>query len=156
MVDCWTSGLLTQLLELMHSMWTHWNNTLHAVDDQGLPIAHSVQLQTDIYVEFQKDVEGLAWHDYHFICHGWDDVLSMSATDNQAWFQGIQLARNSTSLPTVHTRQCQLMHNFFSITDTWSPDNCLSSLHLAPQSGVSYGLIPWLWWLHFHTYSLKM
>jgi hypothetical protein len=49
-----------QLLELMHGMWTHQNKTLHAVDDQGLPIAHSIQLQTDIYAEFQKDVEDFA------------------------------------------------------------------------------------------------
>jgi hypothetical protein len=75
----------------------------------------------DIYAEFQKDVEGLAWHDYHFICCGHDDVLSMSASDKQAWLWGIHLAHDPISVPTVYTRQCQLMHNFFSITDNWSP-----------------------------------
>ncbi len=59
-VDHWTSGLISQLLELTRGMWTHQNKTLHVVDDQGLPIAHSIQLQMDIYAEFQKDVEGLA------------------------------------------------------------------------------------------------
>jgi hypothetical protein len=69
-VDHWTSGLILQLLELMHGIWTHWNKTQHDFDNQGLPIAHSIQLQTDIYAEFQKDMEGLAQRDYHFIWWG--------------------------------------------------------------------------------------
>jgi hypothetical protein len=67
-------------------------------------------------------VEDFAWRDYHFIHHGWDDVLSMSASsDKQAWSRGNQLACNSISVPPVHTRQWQFMHDFFSITNNWSP-----------------------------------
>jgi hypothetical protein len=120
-VDRWTSGLVSQLLELMHGMWTHWNKTLHAVDDQGLPWVHSILLQTDIYAEFQKDVEDLAWRDYHFIWQGWDNVLSMSASKKQAWLHGICLAHVPISVPTVYTWQFQLMHDFFIIINNWSP-----------------------------------
>jgi hypothetical protein len=38
LVDRWTSGLVSHLLELTHQMWIHQNGVNHAVDEQGLPV----------------------------------------------------------------------------------------------------------------------
>jgi hypothetical protein len=60
MVDRWTSGLITRLLELTHGMWKNHNVFLHAVDDQGLPVQCALELETSIHSEFQQGTNGLA------------------------------------------------------------------------------------------------
>jgi hypothetical protein len=84
-VDKWTSGLVTQLLELTHGMWLHRNGVLHAVDAQGLPLQQAVELEAAIHDEFRKSMEGLACKDHHFIRRGRDDVMSMSVVDKRGW-----------------------------------------------------------------------
>jgi hypothetical protein len=117
-VDKWTSGLVTQLLELTHRMWLHHNGVLHAVDTQGLPLQQAAELEAAIHDEFRKSTEGLAHKDHNFICQGQDDVMSLSVVDKQGWLQGIQLAHESRSTaPPAHQRQQQLMHDFFQMTD---------------------------------------
>ena len=56
MVDKWSAGLVMAMLELMHDMWIHQNSILHAVDDQGLPLAQSIALQLAIHVEFSTGI----------------------------------------------------------------------------------------------------
>jgi hypothetical protein len=58
-VDKWTSGLVTQLLELTHGMWLHRNGVLHAVDAQGLPLQQAAELEAAIHDEFRKIRKGL-------------------------------------------------------------------------------------------------
>jgi hypothetical protein len=69
-VDKWTSGLVTQLLELTHGMWLHHNGVLHAVDAQGLPLQQAAELKAAIHDEFRKRTEGLARKNHHFIRRG--------------------------------------------------------------------------------------
>jgi hypothetical protein len=66
-VDRWTSGLVSHLLELTHGMWIHQNGVDHVVDEQGLPICFSWDIEAAIHEEFCKGTEGLAQHDFHFI-----------------------------------------------------------------------------------------
>jgi transposase len=66
-VDKWTSGLVTQLLELTHGMWIHRNRVLHAVDEQGLALQQAVELEAAIHEEFRKGTNGLIQKDNHFI-----------------------------------------------------------------------------------------
>jgi hypothetical protein len=117
-VDKWTSGLVTQLLELTHGMWLHRNGVLHAVDSQGLPLQQAAELEAAIHVEFRKGTEGLARRDHHFIRRGRDDVFSMSVIDKRGWLRGIHLARESrTTAPPAHQQQQLLMQDFFRMPD---------------------------------------
>jgi hypothetical protein len=59
-MDCWTAGLVSHLLELIHGMWTHRNGIDHAVDEQGLPVHLVAEIETAIHNEFGKGMEGLA------------------------------------------------------------------------------------------------
>jgi hypothetical protein len=52
MVNKWTSGLVTQLLELTHRMWQHHNGVLHAVDEQGPPLQQAAEIEAQIHLEF--------------------------------------------------------------------------------------------------------
>jgi hypothetical protein len=67
MVDKWTSGLVTQVLELIHRMWKHCNGVLHAVDEQGLPLQQAAELEAQIHKEFQAGTHGMARKDYHLL-----------------------------------------------------------------------------------------
>jgi hypothetical protein len=117
-VDKWTSGLVTQLLELTHGMWLHRNGVLHAVDSQGLPLQQSAELEAAIHVEFRKGTGGLARRDHHFIRRGRDDVFSMSVIDKRGWLRGINLARESrNTAPPAHQQQQLLMQDFFRMPD---------------------------------------
>jgi hypothetical protein len=117
-VDKWTSGLVTQLLELTHGMWIHRNRVLHAVDEQGLPLQQAAELEAAIHEEFRQGIAGLARKDHHFIRRGRDDVMSMTVVDKRGWLRGIQLARDSrTTAPPAHQQQQQLMSDFFQMAD---------------------------------------
>jgi hypothetical protein len=117
-VNKWTSGLVTQLLELTHSMWIHRNRVLHAVDEQGLPLQQAAELEAAIHEEFRQGIAGLARKDHHFIRRGRDDVMSMTVVDKRGWLRGIQLARDSrTTAPPAHQQQQQLMSDFFQMAD---------------------------------------
>jgi hypothetical protein len=62
--NLWIAGLPawcpTCLLELVHGMWTHRNSIDNVVDEQGLPVCVSVEIETSIHDEFCKGMEGLA------------------------------------------------------------------------------------------------
>jgi hypothetical protein len=60
MVNWWTSGLITNLFELTHSMWKQCNSVLHAVDEQGLPGQCALELEISIHSKFQQGTDGLA------------------------------------------------------------------------------------------------
>ncbi len=110
MVDRWTSGLVSHMLEFTHGMWIHRNNVLHAVDEQGLPLRQAAELESAIHAEFSKDTEGLVRHDYHSSI---EDKMTYSP-----WLRGIQLARESQdTAPPAHQHQQQLMLDFFQMVD---------------------------------------
>jgi hypothetical protein len=117
-VDRWTLGLVSHLLELTHGMWVHQNGIDHVIDEQGLPIHLAVDIKATIHEEFCKGTNGLARHDFHFIRHGQDNIMSLSAADKQGWLRGIQLAQDSgITAPPAHQQQQQLMQDFFRTAD---------------------------------------
>jgi hypothetical protein len=67
-VDRWTTGLVSNLLELVHGMWIHRKGVDHAVDEQqGLPVCLAANIEVAIHEEFQKGTDSLAQCDFHFI-----------------------------------------------------------------------------------------
>jgi hypothetical protein len=133
-------------------MWIHCNGVDHTVDKQGLPFPLSRDVEAAIHKEFRKGTQGLSWRDFHFICRGQDNVMSLLEVDKQGWLQGIQLARDfCVTGPPAHWQQQQLMKDFFWIADDWyhlcyqclsyipSPSiecrilSCISSLMVTPS-----------------------
>jgi hypothetical protein len=91
----WAAGLITNLLLVTHTQWTHRNNTLHARNEQGLKISEGRELQTAIEAEFALGASDLHAHDQHYITRGLATVLALPATNKKAWLSGIRLARQS-------------------------------------------------------------
>ena len=70
MASQWAAGLVTCLLSISHSQWTHCNGILHAKDTQGLYLQERAALHKAIDQQFQTGVDGLLPCDYHLIEHG--------------------------------------------------------------------------------------
>ena len=80
---------------MVHNVSKYRNSILHEHDEQGLTHQAAAELKTAIEAKFAQGIANLARHDQHFIWQGLDNVLSLSASDKQAWLCSIQLARES-------------------------------------------------------------
>ena len=116
---CWAMGLVTRLLEMVHDVWKYRNSILHEHDEQGLTWQAVAELKTVIEAKFAQGIANLARCDQHFIWRGLDNILSLLASDKQAWLHGIQLAREShKAIPMGIWSQWELMENYFGMS-TW-------------------------------------
>jgi hypothetical protein len=92
--DQWAAGLVTTLLSMVHSQWTHRCNILHARDAQGLRLREANALATAINFQFQSGLEGLRPRDHHLISRGKDRVLQMTGSGKLSWLSSIRIARS--------------------------------------------------------------
>ena len=92
MATQWVAGLVTCLLSISHSQWTHCNSILHANDAQGLHLQEHAALQAAIDQQFQTGIDGLLPHDYHLIECGCASVQRLSGPRQKAWLASIQVA----------------------------------------------------------------
>jgi hypothetical protein len=71
----WAAGLVTCLLSLVHSQWTHRCSVLHARDADGLRLKDGQELHTASSLQFQMGLEGLHQRDHQLLLRGMDSVL---------------------------------------------------------------------------------
>jgi hypothetical protein len=111
----WAAGLVTSLLSVTHSQWTHRNSILHARDAHGLQATLGKELITAIDLQFQSGLEGLHPRDYHLIERGRERVRRMTSPGQLSWLSSIRIARESfmaqTAKEAVSMRA--LMDNYF-------------------------------------------
>ena len=86
----WVAGLVTQLLEFVHTMWKYQNLVDHEHDQQGLRLKAARELDEAIKEQFTLGIAGLPRRDH--IWQGVDSVKALSASDKKAWLWGITLA----------------------------------------------------------------
>jgi hypothetical protein len=110
--DQWAAGLVTTLLSMVHSQWTHRCNILHARDAQGLCLREANTLATTIDFQFQSGLDGLRWRNHHLISRGKDQVLQMTGSSKLSWLSSICIA---WSLYTSQIAQeAENMQNFMT------------------------------------------
>jgi hypothetical protein len=88
----WAAGLVTTLLSMVHSQWTHRCNILHPCDAQGLCLWEANALGTAINFQFQSSLDGLRPRDHHLISRGKDWVLQMTGSGKLSWLSSIHIA----------------------------------------------------------------
>ena len=84
-----------QLLEMVHDNWKYRNAILHEHNGQGLKKQAAIELEAAINAEFTQGTANLAMCNRHYIARGHNNVMSLSASNKQAWLRGVQLARES-------------------------------------------------------------
>ena len=80
---------------MVHDAWKYHNAVLHEHDGQGLQKQAAAELESAIEAEFARGTVNLAKRDRHYIHRGCNNIMSLSASDKQAWLCRIQLARES-------------------------------------------------------------
>ena len=112
----WAMGLVTTLLSMTHSQWTHRNNILHARDAQGLWLKEGQELDMAITLQFQSGFEGLHPNDYHLIKWGKDRVSQMTGPGKLSWLSSIHIAHKQfISQAAKETESMRnLMMNYFA------------------------------------------
>ena len=86
-------GLISNLLAVVHKMWTAHNKVVHARDEQGLWLWEGEELRTAIDEQFELGEDGLLQEDHHYIMRGCEAVEDMMAVEKKTWLHGIQIAR---------------------------------------------------------------
>jgi hypothetical protein len=108
----WAAGLVTTLLSMVHSQWTHRCKILHERDAQGLRSQEAKDLDRAISFQFQSGVDGLHPHDHHLISCGENRVLQMTGSGKLSWLSSIRIAREHF---TEHMAQeTDSMRNFMT------------------------------------------
>ena len=91
----WAKHLITHILSMTHTQWTHRNSVLHDRDERGLRREERETLEMDINNEFEKGLDGLHERDHHLITRGQPTVASYTPTDQRHWLAGIRAAREA-------------------------------------------------------------
>jgi hypothetical protein len=114
----WAAGLVTSLLSVTHSQWTHRNSILHARDAHGLRITRGQELATAIELQFQSGLEGLHPRDYHLIERGQERVHQMTSPGKLSWLSSIRIARDTFMAQTAKEAATMrtFMDNYFKPT----------------------------------------
>ena len=100
--DKWAQGLVSNLLEVSHAMWTKRNNIVHEKAANGLRLAEAQQLEEEIRLEFEIGHDGLHEDDKWLLNDGIDSVLSLTGYDQQTWLTDIRLAREEYEAELAH------------------------------------------------------
>ena len=106
----WVAGLVTSLLSVTHSQWTHHNSILHAHDAHGLCVTMGKELETAIDLQFQSGLEGLHPWDYHLIERGKEQAHHMTSPGQLSWLLSIHIARKNFMAQTA--KEAASMHTF--------------------------------------------
>jgi hypothetical protein len=114
----WAAGLVTTLLSMTHSQWTHRNSILHARDAHGLRLREGKELDTAISLQLQSGLDGLHPRDYHLIERGRDKVFRMTGSGKLSWLASIRIARETYRVQAAKDMDCMrnLMTNYFAPT----------------------------------------
>ena len=114
----WAAGLVTSLLSVTHSQWTHQNSILHARDAHGLRVKQGKELATAIDLQFQSGIEGLHPRDYHLIERGRERVQCMTGPGQLSWLSSIRIARATFMEQTAKEAASMrtFMDNYFKPT----------------------------------------
>jgi hypothetical protein len=114
----WAAGLVTTLLSMTHSQWTHRNSILHARDAHGLRLREGKELDTAISLQLQSGLDGLHPRDYHLIERGRDKVFRMTGSGKLSWLASIRIARETYRVQAAKDTDCMrnLMTNYFAPT----------------------------------------
>jgi hypothetical protein len=91
--DRWAQGLVSNLLEITHSMWIRRNEVVHERHENGLLRAEAEELEERVRHEFEQGIESLHDNDKWLLEQGVDHILSLPGHDQQNWLAEILLAR---------------------------------------------------------------
>jgi hypothetical protein len=94
----WITGLITQLLQVMHTQWIYRCMLVHNRTTGTMIMAHKADLLKEIEHKLTLGPEGLAEEDRFLLECNFDDITSTSGELQGYWLLGIQAARETSRL----------------------------------------------------------
>jgi hypothetical protein len=94
----WIAGLLTQLLQVVHTQWIYRCMLVHDHTTGVLISAHKGELLKEIEHQLALGLEGLAEEDRFLLECNFDDLSSTTGEHQEYWLLGIQAAREASRL----------------------------------------------------------
>ncbi len=94
----WITGLITQLLQVMHTQWIYCCMLVYDRTTGTMITAHKADLLKEIEHQLTLGPEGLAEEDQFLLECNFDDITSTSGELQGYWLLGIQAAREASRL----------------------------------------------------------
>ena len=97
-IECWTTGLITKLLEVTHGQWLYRN--VHAQDSISVTTAtlHKEEIQMDIEKQQELSTDSLKEGDKYLMKINLEDLENTSGGKQQYWLLAIHAASESSGL----------------------------------------------------------
>jgi hypothetical protein len=96
----WIAGLITQLLQVMHTQWIYCCMLVHDRTTGTMISAHKADLLKEIEHQLTLGQEGLAEEDRFLLECIFDDITSTTGELQGYWLLGIQAAREASHIRT--------------------------------------------------------
>ena len=94
----WIAGLITQLLQVMHTQWKYRCVLVHDQTTGVLITAHKANLLKEIENQLTLGPEGLEEEDQFLLECNFNDLLSTTGKHQGYWLLGIQAAREASHI----------------------------------------------------------
>ncbi len=100
-VSKWTSGLITQLLQVTHFQWIYRFVLVHDRSTGTLVLAHKEELMKEIAHQMEMGAEGLAEDDRFLLECNFDELTTTNGKQQEYWILAIQAAREACRLSAI-------------------------------------------------------
>ena len=105
----WISGLITQLLQVMHTKWIYRCILVHNCSTGTLISAHKAKLLKEIEHQLTLGSENLEEEDRFFLECNFDDLTTTTSKRQEYWLLAIQAAREASHIQATAgaAQQCR-------------------------------------------------
>jgi hypothetical protein len=100
-VSKWISGLITQLLQVIHFQWIYRCVLVHERSTGTLVSAHKEELMKEIAHQLEMGPEGLAKDDRFLLECNFHKLATTNGKQQEYWILAIQVAREVCRLPAM-------------------------------------------------------
>ncbi len=103
----WISGLITQLLQVMHTQWIYWCVLVHDCMTGTSISVHKEELLKEVEHQLNIGADGLNEQDWFLLECNFDELATTAGEHQEYWLLAIQAAREASRIRTGQADKVQ-------------------------------------------------
>ena len=89
----WASGLIAELLKMVHTQWIYRTSIVHKRTRDGLKKVEGANLRIDIRAQLHQGIRNLHPKDVFLANHTFQEINTWAGDDKKMWLLAIKTAR---------------------------------------------------------------
>ena len=100
-VTTWITGIISQLIKIIHSQWIYRNEVVHKRTADGLKRVEGANIRIAIRSHLRQGTTGLDDEDKFLVKHTFQEINRWSGDEKKLWLCAIKAARLAQLLVTM-------------------------------------------------------